>query len=281
MHRGNIVNSIASKILKYPLIISERSIFDESYSGLKKVVMRYVLNKSYSIAKGAIAISTKVKSELVKLGVDDSKIVVISNPLCLVSRYEESDAGKYFNKYDGKFKLLTVGRLIHSKNVDVIIESLKFIREKGVDAVLIIAGQGVEFKRLKKMVENYELDEYVDFLGFVRDVSFCYKTADVFICASSYESFGNVLIEASAYGLPVFLPSTLPSLWDIYPNHNCGAVVYKKIHPEEIANSIKSFYMNGDLYKKKICADGVENSKRFEKNKIFYEYECFVNGFYY
>lgn len=98
--------------------------------------------------------------------------------------------------------LLYVGRLSPEKEISVLIEAyvaLKKCSQKKVQFVIV--GDGPDRKRLEKMLGA----EDIIFTGSLSGTSLAqtYASADVFVFASQVETFGNVVLEAMASGLPV------------------------------------------------------------------------------
>jgi phosphatidylinositol alpha-mannosyltransferase len=106
---------------------------------------------------------------------------------------------------DGKVNLLYVGRLSKRKGVLYLLRSLKKIKENFDRFRLIIVGTGPEEEEIKEFVKDSHFENVV-FAGRVsnEDLPAYYQTADVF-CAPAIqgESFGIVLLEAMAAGLPI------------------------------------------------------------------------------
>jgi len=105
------------------------------------------------------------------------------------------------NGLEDKISLLYVGRLAREKNLSLLIESFKRLNQKYKKKIeLIITGDGPELSRLKN-----EMPENVIFTGFKNgiELSQIYASADIFAFPSVTETYGNVVIEAMASGLPV------------------------------------------------------------------------------
>lgn len=98
--------------------------------------------------------------------------------------------------------LLYVGRLSPEKEVDVLIEShARLYSNKESSPKLVIVGDGPDRLRLQKMVQNSNVIFTGNLSGEV--LATTYASADVFTFASQVETFGNVVLEAMASGLPV------------------------------------------------------------------------------
>lgn len=95
--------------------------------------------------------------------------------------------------------LLGMGRLHTAKAHDISLKALKALP----DAHLWIAGVGPLEEQLKALAVSLGVLDRVRFLGWRRDASALYRTADVCLFPSRYEPLGNVVIQAWAHGLPV------------------------------------------------------------------------------
>jgi phosphatidylinositol alpha 1,6-mannosyltransferase len=95
--------------------------------------------------------------------------------------------------------LLYVGRLVADKDLRVLAECLEQMRGQGIRLRCVFAGDGPLKAELQ---ERLPLDH---FPGFVRGLALSqlYASADLFIFPSTNETFGNVVLEALASGLPV------------------------------------------------------------------------------
>ncbi len=99
--------------------------------------------------------------------------------------------------------LITGGRLEKGKGVDQVILAFQLLSKRLENLRLVILGDGSQRNDLKKSVESSDLDDKVDFLGFVDNPSLYIRKANLFIMASENEGFGNLLVEAMACGTKV------------------------------------------------------------------------------
>ncbi len=123
------------------------------------------------------------------------------------------------------FRILAVGRLNPMKGLDVLIRAMSMLRDQ--NAILWIAGHGIEKKTLARLVADLNLSSRVEFLGHVEDVVDLYQQADCTVLASvTKESFGQTLIEAMACGSPLITSDMGPFL-EINVHNTTGLVVPK------------------------------------------------------
>lgn len=102
--------------------------------------------------------------------------------------------------------LLSVGEVNKNKNHRVVIESLKQLREQGWEINHFkygICGDGTERKHLEQLVCNYQLEEWITFYDYQKDVRPFLWAADVFIFPSRREGLGMAALEALSAGVPV------------------------------------------------------------------------------
>lgn len=94
---------------------------------------------------------------------------------------------------------LFVGRLVAEKNLGELVEAAQILRQKGYQFKLGFAGEGPYGKILKEKLPN---DLFFDFIKG-EELSKVYASSDLFVFPSTTETFGNVVLEAFASGLPV------------------------------------------------------------------------------
>lgn len=103
--------------------------------------------------------------------------------------------------------LVHCGRLSVEKRADRSIDALAALRDSGVDARLVIAGDGPMRPRLQRQAARLP----VDFTGFIdsRDaVATLLATADVALAPGPHETFGLAALEALACGTPAVVSRT-------------------------------------------------------------------------
>ena len=108
--------------------------------------------------------------------------------------------------------LISVGRLVHRKGQDRLVEALPIIKRAIPDVELVFVGEGPRRKELNRLVKKHNLESSVRFIGRVnyKDLPKYFSLGDVFAMPSrnrlfglEVEGLGIVYLEASACGLPV------------------------------------------------------------------------------
>lgn len=129
---------------------------------------------------------------------------IIPNGVDLTRFSEEKGMISRFN--DGVKNILFVGRLEPRKGLTTLLQSIPYIKKMTDKPFrLIVVGNGIMTRYYQSRVPR-EVADRIFFTGEAscEDLPRFYKTADVFCSPASYgESFGIVLIEAMAAGLPI------------------------------------------------------------------------------
>jgi glycosyltransferase involved in cell wall biosynthesis len=101
---------------------------------------------------------------------------------------------------DGTIRVLYSGRITREKGVELLAETFLAARARDERLHLMVAGGGPEQERLASL-----LGADASFLGWLQgaELAQAYADADVFLFPSSTDTFGQVILEAQASGLPV------------------------------------------------------------------------------
>ncbi|MEE1132702.1 MAG: N-acetyl-alpha-D-glucosaminyl L-malate synthase BshA [Caryophanon sp.] len=108
---------------------------------------------------------------------------------------------KHFGIADDEKVLIHVSNFRKIKNVDHIVETFFRVRSE-MRTKLLLVGDGPEMNRITQLVKDSPYKDDVLFLGRQENVAELYSISDVMLLMSSKESFGLVLLEAMACGVP-------------------------------------------------------------------------------
>lgn len=101
------------------------------------------------------------------------------------------------------FRVLAVGRLDAIKRFDLLIESVWLLRKGGIDASLVILGDGPERNRLEQRIQEKGLAACVHMPGYVADARAWMPHFDALAITSDSEGIPVNMLEAMVEGLPV------------------------------------------------------------------------------
>ncbi len=104
---------------------------------------------------------------------------------------------------DAPIRIISYGRLVHKKGFDLLLKAFRAVLDSGVQAELILGGDGLDRAKLRGLCEKLALDESVRFVGWIDDVQKALDRADLFVLPSRDEPFGIVMLEAMARGVPI------------------------------------------------------------------------------
>jgi glycosyltransferase involved in cell wall biosynthesis len=127
--------------------------------------------------------------------------------------------------------ILMVGAFRTEKNQAALVSAMRFLPK---EYKLVLAGDGPELEKVKKLASTLNLTTRVSFIGAVRNVERLMKSADVYVLPSLFEGFGLSAVEAAAVGLPVVY-ANVPGLADLFAGFGIPVDPRK---PESIARGI-------------------------------------------
>ena len=123
-----------------------------------------------------------------------------------------------------RVKLLSVGRLGAQKGFDLAIKSAKILKDRGVDFIWIILGEGPDRKKLQEQIDADELNNNVKLIG-IRSNPYVYiKKCDIFVQTSRFEGKSIVLDEAKIFCKPIVV-TNYPTVGDSIVDGQNGLIV--------------------------------------------------------
>lgn len=147
-----------------------------------------------------------------------------------------------------RFHIVLVARLLDSaKGQKRMINVVHRLREEGRDVSLALVGGGQDEQMLRKLVHDYNAEDYVTITGSQTNPYPHIKEADLLVCASYFEGYNLTVAEALILGVPV-LSTDCTGPNEILDHGKYGMIVENS--EEGLYNGLRQFVDSQDLLKK-------------------------------
>ena len=201
---------------KIPTVFTFHTKYGEDFDRLiklksiRKFMMNYIMkninNVDYvwTVSDGAAeclkSYGYKKDIKVIRNGTD---LVYPSDTIKLIQSINEK-----YSLDAGQTVLLSVGRIVENKKLQLALNALKQVSDKGYDFKYIIVGSGNYENELKRLVSRLCLDDKVIFAGKIMDrtlLSAHYLRANLFVFPSTFDTASLSPIEAAAMKLPTIM----------------------------------------------------------------------------
>lgn len=148
--------------------------------------------------------SEQYRQNWIDRGIDAGKIKILPRGLdteLFTPSRSDPDFWRKWGSDGSGVRLLYVGRVSREKDLDVLVQSFRDLRNDNLPVQLSIVGHGPYSKALEEQLPD------ACFTGYLtgEELARAYASADIFVFPSTTDTFGNVIIEAQAAGLPVIV----------------------------------------------------------------------------
>ncbi len=199
---AGVAAMLLNRIAGTPLIASYHTEL-AAYAGLRsgdgslESLAMAALGAFYGAPSLVLSPSPAADRSLLALGVEPARLGRWERGVD-VSRFDPGKAAR--EDFPGEVKVLYAGRLTREKGVDLLAESFLRARKADPRLHLLLAGGGPEEGELRS-----RLGEHATFLGWLEgdELARAYASADVFLFCSTTDTYGQVVLEAGASGVPV------------------------------------------------------------------------------
>ena len=200
--------------------------------------MSTVLTAFYGQCRVVLSPSRSADSSLRRLGIAEERIVRWDRGVDLTrfnpARYAPDVLPDAFN-------VLYAGRLTREKGVELLADAFLTARDRDPRLRLVLAGGGPEEELLRS-----RLGGAATFLGWLEpdQLARVYASADLFVFPSATDTFGQVILEAQASGLPV-LAVDAGGAPELIENGRSGCLVVPET--EVLASAIRGLARRGAI----------------------------------
>ncbi len=195
--------------------------------------------------------SQNLKDQLRKFTwIKQEKIEVVLNGIDLSCfDFDQTKAReKLFQKYDLNPRITLIGvpaRLVEAKGHRYLLQAIPEIIQAFPDARFLFAGDGSEKESLKRVCSQLNLDDFVIFAGYIRDIFETLAGFDLLVLPSIIEPFGLVLAEGMALKKPV-VATRVGGIPEVIQDNVTGILVEPK-DPHSLAQAIKNLLQDRNL----------------------------------
>ncbi|PKL68749.1 MAG: glycosyltransferase family 1 protein [Methanobacteriales archaeon HGW-Methanobacteriales-1] len=231
-----------------------------------EVLERYVLSRKFDLI---ISISDYTRKKLERY-FPPEKITVIPP----IVNFPPVNAEKY-----SQTTISCVARLVEYKKVDNLIRAMHILIEDFPQLQCKIVGTGPKDHDLKNLVKKLNLENNIEFCGFVEkheDVLKIIKSSHIFCLPSKVEGFGIVVVEALGCGVP-FVASKIPPIMEA--SGEKGGLFFEPENWMELSEKIKYLLNNPQIYEK-LQNEGADQYKKYEGVLITNQLEKLYIGLY-
>lgn len=235
--------------------------FQNSEGNIRIRFLRKIRKAILNCADIVIVPSLFLAGVIENWGVEKGKIEVIYNPYSHVDT-EPFDIPAGVEK---NFRLVTGGRLVSWKGIDMVIRAIKSIE----NCSLLVFGEGPEKNHLENLSTELSLKERVFFTGNLSrsQVAFLFSRSDCFALNSTYEGLPHVILEALAVGCPV-VASEIGGIPEVI-QHNHSGILFKADNISDLIRSIDKIKQD-----KKFGNHIAENGRqilgeKFDQDRLF------------
>jgi len=149
--------------------------------------------------------SNSTANELIQKGISPQKIQLFPRGID-IQRFHPSKRNGYLEEHyqiGAGIKLLYVGRISKEKNLQHLEKVFRTLTETRQDVHLVLVGDGPYLSEMQANMKGLPCT----FTGYLEgeDLAAVYASSDLFVFPSTTDTFGNVVLEAQASGIPVIV----------------------------------------------------------------------------
>lgn len=199
-----------ARILKLPLVgtyhtaLPQYAQYLTDDASIAEIVWKYVL-WYYDQMDQVYVPSRSTAAELAKKGISPQKTHVFPRGVDTIRFHpaKRSDCLDAHCGSNGVLKLLYVGRVSKEKNLQILANCFRSLAQSRDDVVLVVVGDGPYREEMQQILEGPR----AIFLGYMEGEALAsiYASCDLFLFPSTTDTFGNVVLEAQASGVPVIV----------------------------------------------------------------------------
>lgn len=191
-----------------------------------------------------ISITNNQKEKMAAHGLNADKIFAVPNMV------EAQKQEPQYKPYHQPIVFGTMGRFDPAKGFADFILALSVLKQRCIPFKAVIGGKNnstyaEEEKRIFQLVQDLDLQNEVEFCGWVNDKQKFFDGIDIFVLPSLEEAFGIVLLEAALAKKPIIF-STADGPKEVFENTG-AALMFERGNSQMLANKMSELVKNQSL----------------------------------
>lgn len=230
-------------------------------------VITFSINKSTKVT----AVSESLRKDTFNHFKIDREIDVIPNFIC-TKDYALENNDKYKMRYapNGEILITHISNFRKVKRVGDVIQVFKGLLDNGVNAQLMMVGDGPERNIAERQCREWNICGKVKFLGSLKSTKEVLAITDLFILPSETESFGLAALEALASGVPVIASNT-GGIPEVVEHGSSGYLSNVGDVQDMVKNALNIVSSREELIRFKAAAK--KQAEKFDISKVLPLYE--------
>lgn len=234
--------------------------FGKIFLKIKNKIIKFLILKTYKFADKIITNSDRTTLDLSRY-INKKVYTIYSKSIKKIKPFKK----KHFKN----IRIIWIGRLSEEKSFDTMIDAINIIKDQ--DITVNVLSNLNNINRYLKKIKNLKLVNKFKFLGYKNNLTEYFKTSNLCISTSFYESFPNSVVQAINNSLPIISSNSHGGINDLIKNNYSG-VFFKTNEPHDLANKILNFNVNQKRYIN-YAYNAHKNLKKFEFDKIEKKFE--------
>lgn len=199
----------------------------------------------YQAFQQIFTVSDEVRSSFIKVYPElADKTRVFHNMVNQEAIRKKAQLGPGFTDAYQGFRILTVGRLTQQKALEVSIEAMKLLKERGREARWYVLGEGDQREKLQKRIKNLGLEEDFILYGAVDNPYPYFAQTDLYVHATRYEGKSIAVQEAQTLACAILVSDCNGNreqvtdgvdgrVCQFTPESICEQIIWLMDHPQE------------------------------------------------
>ena len=256
----NVLTVLATRGLTLPVIVSERNNPERQRF---RATWRWLRARLYGVAYCVVTPSRGVLESFPRAIRAHGR--VIPNPVDLTPPPR---------RVPGTRRLVAVGRLVHQKGFDLLLQAFTKIAPAHPEWTLTIWGEGDQRRPLEALRDELRLHDRVRLPGLTERPGQWVEEAEIFVLSSRFESFGNVITEAMVAGLPVVAFDCPWGPGEILRDGEDGLLVPPE-DADALAAALRRLILDSSL-RRRLGEAGARNVRRFHGDVIVAQWDALI-----